>query len=116
MANTNSLTNEILQALVTADDDRKAAALRILRGEHVSTPPSAPEPLLTLAALGRILNLHPATIWRWKVPAHRFGSRPRYRLSEVQTYLDSPDLQRRIEECRAARRKRSRPSPAEVTR
>ena len=104
MVNGPNLTNEILQALVAADDERKAAALRILRGEPVAPRPMPTEPLLTLTALGRALNIHPCTLWRWKVPARRLGGRPRYRVSEVERYLDSPDFKARTQELSAARR------------
>jgi hypothetical protein len=116
MANTNSLTNEILQALVTADDDRKAAALRILRGDAPEPPAPRPEPLLTLKDLSRELNLHPATVWRWRVPCRRLGSRPRYRMSEVEAYIGSPEFQERIRECKAERRAYGRSAPAAEVR
>lgn len=114
MSNTNSLTNEVLQALVAADDDRKAAALRILRGENVPAPAPPPEPLLTLADLGKALRIHPATLWRWRVPGRRLGMRRRYRISEVEAYLASPEFQRRAEELRSDRRKQFRPVTAEI--
>ena len=104
MSNAAALTNEVLQALLNADDDRKRAALRILRGDAPEPPAPRPEPLLTLKDLSRALNLHPATVWRWRVPCRRLGSRPRYRLSEVEAYIGSPEFQERIRECKAERR------------
>lgn len=104
MVNASSLTNEILQALVAADDDRKHAALRALRGERLSPPPPALEPLLTLADLARAMKFHPATLWRWRVPGHRLGGRRRYRVTEVEAYLSSPAFSVRAAEIRQERR------------
>ncbi len=112
MSNTASLTNEILQALLTADDARKRAALRILRGDVPEPPVPRPEPLLTLKGLSRVLNLHPATVWRWRVPCRRIGARPRYRMSEVESYMDSPAFQERLRECQAERRQHKRAGSA----
>jgi hypothetical protein len=111
MSNTASLTNEVLQALLTADDDRKRAALRVLRADPADPPAPRIEPLLTLKDLSRALNLHPATVWRWRVPSRRLGARPRYRMSEVQAYMESPAFQERLRQCKAERRRQGRHTP-----
>lgn len=103
MANESSLTNDVLQALLAADDERKLAALRILRGENLPPPTLPPTPLLTLADLGRAMKIHPATLWRWQVPGRRMGTRRRYRIAEVEAYLESPEFEKRALELRHAR-------------
>ena len=96
------LTNAILQALVTASEEQKAGALRVLRGENVVSRPE-PEPYLTQVAVAQKLNVHPSTLWRWRVPKHALSGRPRFLISEIQAYLQSPEFRLRAEEIRAGR-------------
>ena len=98
--------DEILQAILSAPPDRRRDALRVLRGEAIVVEPHhAPsEQYLSLRALSGILNVSPCTLWRWRVPGHGFGGRPRYRLSEVRAYLESEDFKRRLAVLRAERR------------
>jgi hypothetical protein len=57
-----SLTNDCLQALLQADDARKAAALRILRGERAV--PTGPH-FLTGTGAARLLGVSRTTLRRW---------------------------------------------------
>lgn len=49
------------------------------------------EPLLNGAAIARILQISPATVWRWtvtsKMPAYRVGRAWRYKRSEIEAFL-----------------------------
>ena len=103
MANDDEVFRELLQALATASPDRKARALRILRGEETAPPPPRPEPYLTLRALSRELGVHECTLWRWKIPGHALGGKPRYRRSEVEAYFETAAFRARVAEVRAAR-------------
>ena len=62
---TDTLTNEILQALLVAPDDNKQRALQSLRGEQ---PPAAPSPtgplLLTMGDAADLLGVCRSTLWR----------------------------------------------------
>jgi hypothetical protein len=98
--------DEILQAILSAPPDRRRDALRVLRGEvTVVEAHNAPsEQYLGLGALAEVLNVSPCTLWRWRIPGHAFGGRPRYRLSEVRAYLEGEDFKRRLAVLRAERR------------
>jgi predicted DNA-binding transcriptional regulator AlpA len=99
--------NEVLAALVTATPDRKAAALRVLRGDEAVMPRRTDtEPFLTLREAGRRLGLSPCSLWRWQVPRHVLGGRPRFRLSEIEKYLASENFQRLAAEIRKQDRER----------
>ena len=92
------LTNELLQALLTATDEEKRAALRALRGETTDNAEAdEPEPYLTLREVGRQLMISPCSLWRWGVPGHELGGRRRFRMSEVQAYLESKEFKKRAE-------------------
>ena len=89
---------ELIQAAVVASGERQEAALRLLQGQ----PPKL-EPYLTLRDLCQCLRLGESTLHRWKVPSHDLGGRRRYRLSEVEAYLQSETFQRRQAALRAGR-------------
>lgn len=92
------LTNELLQALLTATGTQKCAALRVLRGDvPAETEAAMPEPYLSLREVGRRLGVSPCSLWRWGVPGHALGGRRRFRMSEVQAYLESNEFRKRAE-------------------
>jgi len=100
---------ELLSALLGAQPERREDALRFLRGElqfaTASTAQRANEPYLSLKAIGRELGVSPCTLWRWQVPGYDLGGRPRYKLSEVESYLKSEEFKRRAAALRAERRR-----------
>ena len=99
--------NEVLAALVTATPDRKAAALRVLRGEDLGSVRRVDtEPYLTLREVGRQLAVSPCSLWRWGVPGHELGGRRRFRMREVEAYLGSDEFKRRAAELRESDRER----------
>jgi excisionase family DNA binding protein len=100
--------DEILQAILSAPPQRRKEALRVLRGEEVEAPaPLQPhEPYLTLAETAKRLGISAATLWRWQIPGHTLGGRPRFKLSEVEAYLQSDEFKRRAAALRAMRRGR----------
>ena len=98
------LTLELLQALLAASDVKRQAALRLLRGETDEGAESGQaEPYLTLREIGRQLNISPCSLWRWDVPGHELGGRRRFRMSEVEAYLESDVFRRRVDELRRER-------------
>lgn len=100
-----NISTELLQALVTASAEQQASALKILRGETADPLPDA-EPYLTLKQVSAKLNFHPSTLWRWGVPKHSLGGRPRFLLSEVRAYVDSPEFQKKAKALKLNRQER----------
>jgi hypothetical protein len=98
--------DEILRAILSAPPERRRDAIKVLRGEaNVVEPHNVPsEQYLSLRALAVVMNVSPCTLWRWRVPGHGFGGRPRYRLSEVRAYLEGDDFKRRLATLRAERK------------
>ena len=99
---------ELMSAALHADDERKTAALRALRGKDTEAPASRPGPerFLSLTELGRQLGISPCTLWRWRVPGHELAGRRRFRVSEVEAYLKSDEFRRRVETLQEARKER----------
>ena len=96
---------ELMQAALTAPDERKAEALRVLRGDS-SPAPAGPvvEPYLTLREVSKRIGISPVSLWRWQVPGHDLAGRRRFRLSEVAAYLESEEFRARAEELKQERR------------
>jgi predicted DNA-binding transcriptional regulator AlpA len=105
-----SAIENLMHAALAASPDRREEALRVLRGRVVDAATSAvaTEPYLTLREIARHLGFSTATLWRWQIPGHALGGRPRFRLSEVQQYLESDAFKRRVASLRAERRERPR--------
>jgi len=101
-------TEELMHAALTAPEERKDAAVRVLRGEADIADSFAAlakaEPYLTLSECSKRLNLSTSTLWRWQIPGHEFGGRRRFRLSEVVSYLEGDEFRRRAAALRAERK------------
>ncbi len=94
-----------MQAALTAPDERKTAALRVLRGETTPEPVrQAPERFVTLRECARRLGVSTCSLWRWQIPGHSLGGRRRFRISEVIAYLESDAVKRRATELRQERK------------
>ena len=104
---------DLLPALALASPQQLDAVNRVLKGETYNINAGgfihAIEPLLTLRELAPRVGVSAPTLWRWNVPGHQLGGRPRYRLSEVLAYLESEEFKRRAAALRAER-KRSKKS------
>ena len=103
------ITSDVLAAMLAATPDRKAAALRTLRGEdggggEGAAKRPAPEPFVSQRELSRNVGISVPTLWRYRVPKHELGGRPRFRVGEVLAYLESPAFKALAEELKAARR------------
>ena len=94
---------------MTAPPERREAALRLLRG---GLPKS--EPLLTMRGLSRQVGYGATTLRRWKVPSHEIGGARRYRLGEVELYLQSEAFRRRVAALRAERKEETHPRKLRV--
>ena len=109
---------DLLPALAQATPQQLDAAKRALTNNVPAIDaggfPHAIEPLLTLRGVATKLEISAPTLWRWKVPGHQLGGRPRYRLSEVVAYLESEEFKRHAAALRAER-KRLRKTPNRPT-
>jgi hypothetical protein len=78
-----TLTEQVMSAVLTAPDDRKAAALRVLRGEAGG----GADPLDDLVSSKELVarfGIRPMTLYRRKLPAVcKIGGVNYYRRSEV---------------------------------
>ncbi len=105
-----SLVESLMQAALTAPDEHKAAALRVLRGEvavedHDQKPAvGTTEPFVTLRECARRLGVSTCSLWRWQIPGHSLGGRRRFRVSEVVAYLESDAVKQRAAELRQERK------------
>lgn len=100
-----NLTNSLLQAIVSAPEERKIAALKTLRGELTDEKLKEPERYMTMKAVAIMLGVSPCSLWRWGVPGHDLGGRRRFRISEVQAYLDSEMFRQRTEDLKQDRKR-----------
>jgi hypothetical protein len=104
------VTSDLLAAVLAATPDRKSAALRVLRGEDRvgggEKKNALPERFVTQRELVKMLGVSAISLWRWKVPGHELGGRRRFRVSEVLTYLESPEFKALAEELKAVRREK----------
>jgi predicted DNA-binding transcriptional regulator AlpA len=101
----NDCTNDILAALVAATPERKAAALRALRGEvEIAEKTPDIEAYLSLREVGHRLGISACSLWRYGVPGHELGGRRRFRMSEVVAYLASEEFKRRAQELKEERK------------
>lgn len=101
------VTSDLLAAVLAATPDRKAMALRVLRGEDggsVEKTNAVPERFVTQRELVKLLGVSAISLWRWKVPGHELGGRRRFRVSEVLAYLESPQFKELAEELKEKRR------------
>lgn len=100
----SDLTADLLAAMVAATPERKALALKALRGEAPTVDADTlrrfsgqAEPYLTLREVGRRLGVSACSLWRWGVPGHELGGRRRFRMSEVEVYLASEEFKKKAE-------------------
>lgn len=97
-----------MAAVLAATPDRKAMALRVLRGEDGGgggeKKNALPERFVTQRELVKMLGVSAISLWRWKVPGHELGGRRRFRVSEVMAYLESPEFKALAEELKVMRR------------
>ena len=73
-----TLTEELMQAALMAPEERKAAAIRVLRGDpSTGSGQERPETerYLTLKECARRLGVSACSLWRWGVPGHELGGR-----------------------------------------
>lgn len=99
----SDLTGELLTAVVGATDERKQAALRALRGDpepERSTVRGGAEPFLTLKESAKRLGVSACSLWRWGVPGHDLGGRRKFRMTEIEAYLQSDAFRRKAAQLR----------------
>jgi hypothetical protein len=105
---------ELMQAVLRAPEERRAAALRALRGEPGTdgrgqrAEVRRPESYVGLQEVAEFMGVSGRSVLRWRIPGHKFGSRTKFRLSEVTTYLGSQEFIRRTEELKEERDARAK--------
>ena len=99
----SDFTSDFLTALMAAPDDRKQAALLVLKGESAEKRRDGRisgrfdvESFVGLGGVAEFLGVSRRSVLRWRVPGHAFGSRTRYRLSEVSAYVGSETFRTRM--------------------
>ena len=119
----SDLMSECVAALVSAPEDRKRAALKVLRGEPAAIDAETlrrcsgqAERFLTLKECARRLGVSACSLWRWRVPGHELGGRRKFRMSEVEAYLESEAFRRRAAALREEEREKRGGSLAETRR
>lgn len=99
---------ELLAAAMGAPPSLRRQAIGVLRGNtsvvELADVSRAPEPYRSLRAISRITGISTTTLWRYEIPGHDLGGRPRYKLSEVESYLQSEEFKRRAAALRAQRK------------
>ena len=99
---------EFFQAALAAPPAVREQAMLVLEGkaqvQNAGTGLRCPEPYLTLRDVSQALGISTTTLWRYEIPRHEFGGRPRYKLSEVENYLNSEAFQRRAADLRLGRK------------
>lgn len=78
-------TETLMKAVLTADGDRRARALKVL---ETGADDALPEPLLTTNQVCARLQISRATLWRWRLPCVRRGGVRRYRWPDLMTALE----------------------------
>lgn len=101
-------TLNILRPLIGSDEtitpDQASRALEILTGKQEKPQRQEPERYMTLKAVGKSLGVSACSLWRWGVPGHELGGRRRFRMSEVESYLNSEAFRRRAADLKQDRR------------
>ena len=104
----STLLESIVAAFMAADEPRRVDALRILRGDAVAATATGVtrdiESFLTLRGIGKALGVSPCSLWRWGVPGHELAGRRRFKLSEVQAYLETDEFRQRATELQGRRK------------
>lgn len=99
--------NRLIPAYLAAAAEKKQRAMAVLLGGDVAQESRADhaqaERLLNQIEISQMLNVHPTTVRRWRLPCHRLGRVPRYRMDEVMEYVASPAFRRRLKELKQMR-------------
>ena len=104
-------TLQIIKPLLQSDETITANQIEQVIGilvGAVSKPREAPEPYMTLKEAARKLNISACSLWRWRVPGHDFGGRRKFRISEIEAYLETDEFKERAKELRAEYRASAR--------
>jgi predicted DNA-binding transcriptional regulator AlpA len=101
---TLAILRPLIQSDETISSEQASRALDILTGKLEEPRHPEPERYMTLKAVGQALGISSCTLWRWGVPGHDLGGRRRFRISEVQAYLNSEEMKKRAAELKQERK------------
>ena len=97
----------VIRAALSATPEQLELAVAVLEGDRTAfSARVADEPFLTLKQLSSAIGIGATTLWRYQIPGHVLGGRPRYKRSEVEAYLQSEQFKRRAAALRAERKKK----------
>jgi len=95
---------DLVAAAMQAAPENLDKAILVLKGRsQVEDPPI--EPFLTAVDVAKRLNISRVTVYRWAIPSIPLAGKPRFRLSIVEKYLQSPEFKLRASELRRERAK-----------
>ena len=101
----NSTIPTLVAAAMQAAPERLEQALQVLQGKAPASKIPV-EPLLTAVQVSKQLNISRVSIYRWNLPSHKLGGKPRMLMSEVLKYLDSEEFRLHAEKLRRERAKK----------
>ena len=105
----NDLVKKLIEAVFVAPPALQEKALGVLRGETpVQAPAAAPEPYVTLKICAKAIGISATSLWRYQIPRNKLGGRPKFRISEVATYLESEEFRAVSKRIRTERDRKAR--------
>ncbi len=89
----NELVKKLIEAVFAAPPALQEKALGVLRGETpVQAMAAVHEPYVTLKVCAKAIGISTTSLWRYQIPRNKLGGSPKFRVSEVATYLESKEF------------------------
>jgi predicted DNA-binding transcriptional regulator AlpA len=105
-ASTLNILRPLIQSDETITSEQASRVLDILTGKEKPRQ-QEPERYMTLRSVGKTLGISACSLWRWGVPGHDLGGRRRFRISEVEAYIESKAMKTKAAELKQERKEKS---------